>query len=273
MQAGLRPTPPDPRDFPLGAVYSLPEIAALPASFVLPHTVKDQRDTDFCTAFMTCAMSEVQEGVELEPAYSFALAKKIQGDVDEWGCDLRSALKAHTQGALPKSVSPFSLDNQTPNYLRRIEHWDVPQTITAPHRKKSYFKVTGPYDHFDNIRASIYKFGSPVGIGVEFGWSPDTVLFDTITSGFGHAMTVIGFQKFEGQDVCVLLNSLGTTAGLNGTHYITRDVLNHFVEKYSAYMFTDLSKEDAQYHLDTNTHADDNWIITLIRSFFNLFRN
>lgn len=278
MNAGLRPTPPDERDYALGSIVILPALSTLPETFTLPYTVKNQRDSDFCSAYMTCAMSEVQEGIELEPAYSFAVSKEISGDVDSWGQDLRSACKAHIRGALPAKDSPYNLSNQTQHFLRRLVNWQVPEEQVLPYRKQTYFKVTGqyvkgPYDHFDNIRASLHKFASPVGIGVMFSWPLSQIVLDTISDkGFGHAMTVVGFTRLEGLEVCTVLNSAGEEAGKGGVHYMTREVLNHFVDIYGAYMFTDIPRADVEYALETGTKIGDNWVITLIRALINLFR-
>lgn len=267
-KGGLKPTPVDDRDFQLGAVVTLPKLEDLPTHFRLPYTVKNQMSSDFCSAYMSCAMSEVQEGIELEPSYSFAKSKELSGDVDSWGQDLRYALKCHLEGALASEDSPYNLSNQTPNFLRNIANWKISKLLTSPYRKKTFFKITGQYDHFDNIRASIHKFQSPVGTGVDFSWPLTQIILDTIGKGFGHAMPIIGWKPNH----LIYGNSYGIEAGDNGVHYVSREVVNHFVEKYNAYMFTDISPDDAKYALETGTKIGDNWLIAFIKAFLNLFR-
>jgi hypothetical protein len=55
MKYGLLPLPKDDRDFKLGALYTLPKLSEIPDAFELDVLgIKDQRDSDFCTAFATC---------------------------------------------------------------------------------------------------------------------------------------------------------------------------------------------------------------------------
>jgi hypothetical protein len=215
---------------------------------------------------MSCAISEVQEGTELNPAWSFAKSKEIQGDYTTWGCDLRSAMKAHVEfGALEQELSDWSVDTKDTDTLRNIANWQYYPTLR--HRKKTYFKVSGRYDHFDNIKATLVKFNTPIGIGVQFGWKTSDVLLDTIGKGYGHAMTVVGYKG----DTLAVLNSYGTSAGADGIHYMTRNVVNHFVNIYGAYTFTDMDKDDAKYNADRGIIDTDNWLIQLWKAIKYLF--
>ena len=275
IKFGLQPTPPDARDFQLGQITFLPDLDTLPAEFLIPYSLKHQRSTDFCSAYMSCAMSEPQEHAVFEPSYSFAVSKEISGDKDGWGQNLRDALKSHVRtGALPIEFSPFSVDSKPSDFLRDIENWKaITPNLTELYRKQSYFKVTGQYNAFDNARTALHKFKSPIGTGVLWGWSLSRTLLDTIPQGgFGHAVTIIGFTKWEnGEDVLILLNSYGKEAGKDGLHYITRDVYNHFANFYGHYMFLDLEKEDAKWRLSWNIKLEDNWLIQLckiLKSFF-----
>jgi hypothetical protein len=264
IKGGLQELPQDIRDFELGALYDLPELESLPLSFLLPYTVKHQGDSDFCSAYTSCAVSEVQEGIELEPSYSFAVSKVLKGgDVDSFGCDLRNAMKAHVKtGALPSSISPYSLKNKSDHFLRRLENWRVNEKLPAPYKKKTYFKITGQYDHFDNIRASLYKFKTPVAIGIQYGYRLSDIYFDEVKNGTGHAMTVIGYKDAE---YLIVLNSYGSNAGLGGTHYIHRKVVNHWAPFFGAYTFTDLTKEEVQHYLKSRTKAETSHILRMIR--------
>lgn len=252
---GLQETPFDERDYQLGAITLLPDLDTLPEQYEIDVQVKNQGDTDYCSAYMSCAMSEPQEGVVLVPEYSFALSKKLSGDVDAWGQNIRDALKAHIKfGAIE--------DGHTiPDDPRNIDNWDDDLYHRAyEHRKKTFFKVTGQYDHFDNARAALYKFKSPIGTGVQFGWPLQKHNLDTIpTGGYGHAVTIVGFTP----NYLILQNSYGTDAGIGGKHYISRDVYNHFAERYGHYMFIDIPREDVEYNMEYNIHIGDNWLVQL----------
>lgn len=265
---GLRETPKDERDFQLGALVSLPKLSELPISFKLPALgVKDQKGTDFCTAFASCLISEMQEGIELSPEYSFALSKEISGDPDEWGQDIRTALKVHTKkGALAQKEAPYSLLNKEPEFLRHLKNWPPElQEKIGFHKKKSFFKITGPYDHYDNIRAAIWKFRNEkrgVISGVIWAWPLEEYLLEgTLNQGFGHCISYIGWEK----DGLLVQNSAGTEAGRQGLHLMSRATANHFAQKYGAYMMIDLSPEEAKYCLDHGIKIEDNWLIRFFK--------
>jgi hypothetical protein len=272
MNHGLRELPIDERDFKLGQVFDLPTLEELPVSFKFQTLgIKDQKGSDFCTAFAYCTLSELQEEVELEPSWSFAMTKMIEGDHTSYGADLRIAAKAHTAyGALPADQSPYDLNNKEPDFLRNPEVWDYRLAEKAePHKKKSFFKVTGPYDAFDNIRASIWKFREKkqgVAIGVIYGWSTHTVhVFEPSNTGGGHAMAVVGWDG----DFLVVQNSYGLDSGEQGYQYLHRSVINANVERYGAFMLVDIDRTEAEFLIDNGIKAD--W--TLIKQFFQLIIN
>ena len=104
-------------------------------------------------------------------------------------------------------------------------------------------------------------------MGIIFGYPLEQVTLSTIkTNGYGHAMTVIGFKD----DVLIVGNSYGKEAGDNGVHYITREVINHAVEKYGAYTFVDISREDAEYNLNHGIKQGDNWITQLVKLIYSV---
>lgn len=249
MNHGLLPLPKDDRDFALGAYIDLPDPSTLPEHFVLPTLgVKDQKGTDFCTAFSLCTLSEIQEGVELEPSWSFAMTKDLEGDHTTYGADLRTACKSHVKyGALEAKDSPYSVKNTNPDLLRNPEFWDVSlMDKAAVHKKKTYFKVGGPYDAFDTIRSSIYHYrdkGQGVALGVVWGWSNEQMFIDEpAEQGGGHAIACIGWDK----EYLVIQNSYGLKAGKHGYVYLSRKVINANVEKFGAFMLTDIPREQVE---------------------------
>lgn len=264
---GLKETPKDDRDFQLGAIINLPALEELPQEFYFKLTkVKDQLDTDFCSAYATCAISEIQEEVELDPLWSFAVSKMLSGDADEWGQDIRSALKGHTKyGAIEISNSPYSIIDA--DIARHINKWPEDLFDNAKkHQKKTFFKVSGPYDHYDNIRASIWHFRAKkqgIVLGIKWQWaSTDVILKGMGDFGFGHMIAGIGWDHRG----IKLQNSAGETAGENGFHYMPREEINHFVENYGAYMLVDMDREDAEHMIYHGIQTSDNWITGLIKT-------
>ena len=285
IKNGLHPLPKDDRDLQLGSIFNLPDLSELPKEFIinLPK-VKQQFNSDFCAAFSSCLISELQENVELCPEWTFAVAKSISGNVDNYGTDLRSICKAHQKfGAIELNDSPYSLEKgQSSDFLRRIENWPKDLFNKAlVHRKQSYFSVTGPYDHFDNIRATMWKFKDEkcgVLFGVLWAWSLSDVLVNTVkNNGSGHALAQIGFSNylFEGHEIPTIFvqNSFGTETGLNGRHYFTREVINAFVDKYGAFMFHDMPVDQARNAIKYNLRENDDWIDVFVKKCFFFLKN
>ncbi len=139
---GLLPLKKDNRDFSFGKAFGTIDLTTIPANFVVGEPKqKDQGNTDFCTAFSTTSASELQEGVELNPYWQFAVSKMISGNPDQWGQNIRDALKVHTKyGAIKKS--DFNREDITNEKLRYIENYPKDLFDKAKvHRKKSYFRV------------------------------------------------------------------------------------------------------------------------------------
>lgn len=246
-QNGLLPLPPDDRDFVLGAVLELPALDTLPASYRVPEMfgIKDQKDSDFCTQFALCAISQEQELVELSPEWAFAMSKDLEGDYTTYGQDLRTACRVHVKyGALAVKDSPYSLENKSPDFLRNPEVWPVElMELAKPHQKKTYFIVLGPHDAFDNIRASMYALRDGVAIGVTWGWPlTQTHIDEPAPNGGGHAVKVVGWDN----DYLIIKQSYGLDAGQDGYVYMSRKVINANVDRYGAFMLTDMPRDKVE---------------------------
>ena len=256
---GLRPNKKDNRDFVLGRVFALPKLEELPTTFKLGEPIiKDQGQTDYCSAYTSCGMSEFQEGVELYAPYSFALSKKISGDPDAWGQTPRDAMKAHVQyGAIESrdvAMNPANLTGDEERYLSKYPASYLEEALK--HRKKSYFKVSGMYAPFDTIRASMYKFKADkqcVALGVIFSWDlREKYLSGVVDEGFGHAIYSYGWDG----DYLLVANSYGKEAGENGIHYLHKDTVNYFAKKYTPYMEVDMPVGEAK---EMNRRAEWNY--------------
>lgn len=274
LNFGLKPLTKDNRDLKLGALTILPKLEELPSQFRLEGVkVKDQKASDFCSAHMSCTMSEFQEDVELEPSWSFAVSKILTEDPDSYGQNLRDAFKAHVKfGAINKDDSPFSLETKDDKFLRRIENWPDLFTKAEPYKKQSYVFITGQYDNFDNIRASLWRFRAEeraVGLGVVWSWPMSQVVMDEASDfGGGHAITCVGWETRDSKPYLIIQNSYGEGAGEKGYHYFSREVINKFVEMYGAGMFLDRPKDDLKYLAENNIKLEDNWLVGLFKVFW-----
>ena len=253
-KTGLLETKPDGRDFKLGKIIKWIDLKDLPENFELePISIKNQGDTDFCTAFATCGMSEIQEEVELNPYWSFAAGKEISGNPEKWGQDIRTALKAHLEpyGAVEEKEIDYWRKNDfkgETNILRYIENYPKEMLEKAKeHRKQSFFKVEGyprEWTPSDAIRSAMYLFRDKkraVGIGVKWNYKlSDTFITEPSDDGFGHMMYIRGWKKH----MFIVQNSYGKEAGENGTHYFSEEVINKTVKKYGAYLFVDEDPEE-----------------------------
>lgn len=243
---GVKPNPKDRRDFKVGKSYELPDIASLPDEFKIEPLfgIKDQANSDFCSAFAACYMSEVQEEVELNPEWHFMVSKVLSGDPEEWGQWPRYAMKVSVKkGDIKDSISPYDVKEDDYNKIRYEKEWPDLYDKAEKHKKQSYFEVDGPYDHFDNIRATIHKFKSPVSFNLDFGYDLSEKFFDEPKGGSGHMMTIVGWTP----DYAIALNQYGEDAGDEGYHYISREVINKNVEKYGGvYILIDRDPEEVK---------------------------
>lgn len=279
---GLQPLKEDHRDFQLGAVFSLPALEDLPDKFAFETLgVKDQGNSDLCSAFAVTTLSEIQEGVRLSPLYHFALSKEISGDPDNWGQNARDAVAASAKyGDVEESEAKFKENQSSSNAIRHLKNWPEDHLEKAiKHKKKSYFKVTGLYDHFDNIRASMWKFRDGlqgVSLGLLWAWHTGQEFLSLENAGAvreGHLVAVVGFEKKDGEDYLIIQNSWGTDAGNGGLHYVARNVVNKYAPMFGAYMMVDLSKEEAQYMIENGIIDTDNWLIQLLKAIINFIKN
>lgn len=275
---GLKELPKDDRDFQLGAIFDLPFREVIPDNFRLEQPkVKNQGASDYCSAFATTSMSEIQEGVELSPLYSFALGKSITKDSDAWGQDLRTAMKAHVKfGDIPERIAEFKVPGSLGDKgLRDLDMWKGGyKDIRGAYRKKTYFKVTGPYKPFDNIRSAIWKFREQkqaVALGVLWSWKTDDKFLTVENSKrgtFGHALFILGWDTIGGETYLVAQNSFGEGAGEGGLHHVSRDIINNYAEKYGAFMMVDLDPEEARQKISSGIQEGDGWLVQIIKRSF-----
>lgn len=252
MNPGLRPKTPDERDFKTGALIDMPAISELPEEYsVTPFSIKDQitdGNEDFCASYAGTGMREPEEEVEMFAPFLFAAAKLESGDApSSWGLELRDVAKALIKWGIPE-VQDVPHETKILQSDKRRDFTYYPQALrelAKKHLSSSFFSVTGPNDHFDNVRSMIWKnkdLKQQVIFGTDFGWHLQEYYLTGIPKGSGHAMWVAGWTK-EG---ALVVDSGGLRAGHNGIHIMARDTFNIAVEKYGAFMVTDIPRKSIE---------------------------
>ena len=278
---GLKELPDDGRDFPLGGVFGDIDISEVPnETFVVaqPRVIKDQGDSDLCSAYAVTSVSEDQEDFTLLPEYQFYSTKRITGNLEEWGADLRSACKSAVRyGSILSATS--DMGGKPRAFVLDSANW--PKNIderAASCKKSTFFAVTGKYDLFDNIRGALWchkdsKCSIVTGATWKQAWitAENGIIPDVSGDGFGHAFKIFGQKLIDGELYLMAQLSNGTAVGDNGIFYFSRAVANKELGKYGLFMFKDITKEEAEYYLNKPYHIGTPWykkIWALINSIF-----
>lgn len=222
----------------------------------VPLAIKDQGDTDFCTAAGLMAVSEPHEGVELSMEYQMALTKELEGNPATWGADPLDALKVVVNvGSLEASNAPFTLAQNGRDYCADIRNWPAHlRELAAKHKKKAFFKVDGNSELFDSIRSALWlnrAHNRAVFVGVY--WQPDwtnvaggvipSMAMASKETGVPHAFAIIGQKNINGRLYLKAQLSNGTAIGDGGLFYLPRDVANQLA---FAYTVEDADPEDVK---------------------------
>lgn len=293
---GLLPTPPDERDFQLGALYKFPALSEIPDEFTVSPLlrIKDQGQSDMCAAFASTYASEVQEGIELSPEWQFAKIKELSGDPTEWGADLRTALKSLVKfGSVSIEDVPaelrYSDEKNNRDLIADIRNWPALEDKAVKYKKSSFFKIEGPYDLFDNIRATLWmskkEFDNDAGkisllklaiTGAiwKHAWTVaegGIIPTEPATGGFGHAFVFVGTIKINGEIYIETRLSNGEGIGVGGSFFFSREVVNRELQ-WGAYTLKDISPEVAKYLIDNNWSLASSWLARIILAIKNYFR-
>lgn len=282
--SGLKPLVKDKRDFNLQRTFG--SIASAPNydfSIGDPLSLKQQFDSDFCAAFGIAAASEYQEGVELSPEFQFALIKKITGDPEAWGADLRTACKSAVKyGSLEKTLAPYTLVNKDRNFLANLDNWlelkDDKLEEARKHAKKSFFSVSEGVDIFHNIRTALWqniaqKRAIITGMVWRYSWFNNTGLISAKyeEEGTPHAFIFTGQKIINGEPHLVAQLSSGRQTGDNGFFYFPKEVVNKEAT-FGNFMFVDMPPEIAKFLNDWKLSIKWNWLAKIVVYIKNLFK-
>lgn len=257
----LRELSSDTRDFVLGAVFGtidLKDVPLIDFKVAEPLVIKDQGQTDYCSAYAITSVSEDQEGVELMPEFQFYITKKIDGNAKAWGADLRVACKSAVDyGSVPTDRFPELL-GQSRDFILNSRNWPTSsEPIAMIYKKETYFSVKGPYDVFDNIRTALWQHRnekSTIITGATFreGWlygQGGVIPSEYDTDGFGHAFKIFGQKVINGELHLMAQLSQGKNVGDSGIFYFNREVTNREIGKFGIFMFKDTPREEAEYYI------------------------
>jgi len=260
---GLNETPKDLRDFKAEKTFGSIGINSVPKidfKVAEPLEIKEQYNSDFCTAFATTAVSEDQECVKLAPEWFFAQEKKLTGDYKSWGCDLRVACKtAVNTGFLEEQDQKYNLLNEDRNFLANWENWNIDTLDKAYiHRKKSYFSIDGlGKDMFESMRIALWQHldnKCSILTGViwqkEWTYSENGIIQkEEGTKLEGHAIKIFGQKIIDGEIYLMAQLSNGIEIGDKGIFYFPKEVINSCFT-FGAYCFIDI---------DPNEVKKNNW--------------
>lgn len=275
MKPALLELPDDPRDITFGAVFTLPKLSELPKAFKVGRpTIKDQYVTWLCTAFGVSSASEYQEGVMLSPEYQAQKISLLSGqNIAGQGADLRMACKsAQKYGSLPIQHVPedLRLTQTNESIVADPAKWPAQLDLLAlPFKKDSYLAVSGPYDMFDNMRATMYaeraeKKAIVTGALWRGSWTgmPGGVInYVGENTGTPHCFIIFGW---DGEYLLAHLSG-GQGVGDGGVFMLHRNVVNSECT-YGAFTFEDISPEQARHLIDIGAKAGDNWLKQIILS-------
>lgn len=162
---GLKPPKKDKRQLSRHQMYGTPFLPSdLPETFSIEDGAvqvpyQDQGDTDFCTNESTTESEAFIAGISFSPDYGFAKMKEISGDSPSvFGGDIRDAMKVGTTfGFLPVAQAPFSWQTKGRDFVADWHNWPLDlDKLAAPYKEGSYIEADGPFDHWNNVRVSMW---------------------------------------------------------------------------------------------------------------------
>lgn len=288
---GLLPLTADPRDLEQHKILGAVPLLELPLDdFFVGEVIgiKDQGSKDFCGGYAGAAVAEDQEDVELNGDYPFMVAKRLLGGEawKSWGISLRDICNVGVKiGFLEQEAYPFAHEEKDRDFLANPENW--PQDLdmlAADHRKNSYFRAdTGPYDLFDNLRASLWqnrvkKCSILAGCVWRYEWNevkggivPKD--YDQNGRGEGHAVKIIGQMIINGEPHLVVPNSWGPKYGDAGIFYFPREVVNREFKNFGGFSFNDMNKDTARIYQENGITVDTGQFYKLMKVIWNWIRS
>ena len=254
IEGGLKRERKDPRDYSFQGIFGAVEVPIGDFVVAEPLEIKDQEVNvaDGCTGYSLSAVSEDQEGVALSPEFTFAMIKKIEGNLS-WGGGLRSGCKAAVKvGFIEKSDVPFNVSEKDRNFLANHLNWPWELQLKAQkHAKQSFVRVDGGPTTFDAIRAALWQNrGQKQSVYTGCVWRPGwlgapggIIPKEPKSGGVGHAIKAFGIKYIKGEPYLMVQNSYGTDVGDKGIFYFPKAVVQREFT-FGAYQFVDMPQTE-----------------------------
>jgi hypothetical protein len=274
---GLRPTPADRRDFSRHQVFGSPALPDLPEEYSVGDYMEDQGPTDLCSAYSVAESEYESKGEVFSPEYQFAKTKQIANDPKSWGADLRQAVQVPCDyGLLPARMATMNWRKDGRDAVADWRNWpESADTLASRYKEGAYFRVDGPFDIFDNIRAALFQHKDEkrsVIVGTRWVWSyeylgadgiahvvPESVI--ALRSTSWHAWEIKGWKVIDGVTYLIGYSHVfGIGAG--GRVYFDRENINKELSYPGAARFM-FEKADAQ--LIKNLHLSNQDTMQIIR--------
>ena len=252
---GLNPTPKDKKDFDYGKVFGgyFVDVPMEDFDVGIEPMIEDQKATDYCPAMASSSVAEDHEGMDLDPLFSFAAIKSIDGKPNEWGSDLRSAAKAACKiGFLEKKDAIFTIDDDRTKIIYLNNYPDYLKEKAKEHCQQSYFWVRGK-DTFQAIRRVLWankatKSSIFTGVNWRAGWEESEegiIPTEESDQWQGHALKLRGQKIINGVPYLKAQLSNGETIGDKGIFYFPQEVINRDFT-FGAIFFSDMPIAEAK---------------------------
>lgn len=248
IKNGLLKTPVEKQKFSFGGVFGY-DLKDLPEEYSLGPVleIKNQNipsPSFVCVAESLCSVSEYQEGVALEPAWTIKVISEILGNTS-WlnkGTDLATGAKAALKGFLERHNAPHSVEKQGVEYCANSANWDAFWgNLALNHAKQSWFWIgtSGKLKMFDAIRGSMWRFKDEkravqTGVMWHYEWTEKYIASEGTPSG-AHAICITGWKG----EFLKIQNSVGKEIGESGIQWMHKDLVNKLF-KFGAIMFADM---------------------------------
>jgi len=250
MTGGLLPTPRSRKDFSATRAFGAPSLD-LPARYDVEDEKGDvagprTQEHNFCTAYAVSELGSDEHGVPMDAHFQAAAIGMLAGAPILGGADMRDAIRSgRTFGFLPVSRCPFHGERTPREILGDAGKWpNLTELleVAADYRMPAFFKIDGPYDPFDNLRAHLYAQRPDNGVVIGIPWYENFnrargIIPAPKGSYTWHAVTVKGFRTVKGQEVLRVRSWNGTSFGDESYAYLTRERFNALMTTWGAIAF------------------------------------
>ncbi len=230
------------KDFSFAKTFGIANIGLLPDSFFIDNgDVPNQGFTTFCTAYTACDISTDEDKILYSQDYNIAKTFEILGvPSTTQGADLKTAFSVPvTFGLLPRELAPVTWEKD--GNEKSADYHSYPDSLdqeALKHKKPAYLFVDGPYDHFNNVRSTIWlNRENNMSVGVGTDWyseyeqvGPDGIIPEGKTVSGGHAWSIKGWKTINGKLYLIAKTWQGVGYGDKGYCYFSQEEFNRLMD-------------------------------------------